>query len=128
MTYVTLGPYVGSIPLAHRESCAVRRHDISGVPGAFLLSNVLDHDECLFFIAAAEAMKYTPDAVDGIDNITLIADEHLAGMHKSAPAHVTCTFAGLPPYYDTCTGCWRAALSSRCDLRQVQVVAHRFDS
>ena len=47
------------------------------VPGAFLLSNFLDCDECQYLISAAEEMKYTPDAVDGIDNVTMIADEQL---------------------------------------------------
>eukprot|EP00598_Pedospumella_elongata_P006924 CAMPEP_0184968578 /NCGR_PEP_ID=MMETSP1098-20130426/1596_1 /TAXON_ID=89044 /ORGANISM="Spumella elongata, Strain CCAP 955/1" /LENGTH=671 /DNA_ID=CAMNT_0027490221 /DNA_START=24 /DNA_END=2039 /DNA_ORIENTATION=- len=55
------------------------RHDIPAVPGAMLLTGVLTPVECAQFIVAAERLGYTPDAVDGIDNVVWLADESLLG-------------------------------------------------
>ena len=45
------------------------------MPGAFVLCDVLTSDECERLVQAAEAIKFTPDVVEGIDNITLISDQ-----------------------------------------------------
>eukprot|EP01032_Pedospumella_encystans_P005830 gene5830-6963_t len=44
-----------------------------------LLTGVLTPVECAQFIVAAERLGYTPDAVDGIDNVVWLADESLLG-------------------------------------------------
>lgn len=53
------------------------RHDIPDIPGAMLLSGVLSPLECAQFIVAAERMGYTPDSVDGIDNVVWLGDVSL---------------------------------------------------
>lgn len=53
------------------------RHHVPHVPGAMLLTGVLTPHECSQFISAAEALGYSPDAVDGIDNIVWLADSSL---------------------------------------------------
>jgi len=40
----------------------VQRHDVPGVQGAFVLSNVLAVDECEQILRLSEAMGYTEDA------------------------------------------------------------------
>ena len=40
----------------------VQRHDVPGVQGAFVLSNVLAVDECEQILRLSEAMGYAPDA------------------------------------------------------------------
>jgi hypothetical protein len=47
------------------------------VAGAFLMLNVLSPFECAQLIACASEMGYTPDAVDGIDNVVWLADASL---------------------------------------------------
>jgi hypothetical protein len=42
-----------------------------------VLLNVLSHAECAQLIACASTMGYTPDAVDGIDNVVWLADASL---------------------------------------------------
>lgn len=39
----------------------VHRSEVPGVPGAFAMTNVLTHAECLQMVAAAEAVGYVPD-------------------------------------------------------------------
>ena len=56
------------------------RVDVPGVPGAFVLRNILSESECDYLISAAETMKYTPDVVEGIDNLTIIADQNLLNV------------------------------------------------
>lgn len=53
------------------------RHDVPHVPGAMLLTGILTPLECAQFIVAAERLGYTPDAVDGIDNVVWLADDAL---------------------------------------------------
>lgn len=50
---------------------------VPGVAGAFLILNVLSRSECDQLIACASTMGYTPDAVDGIDNVVWLADASL---------------------------------------------------
>lgn len=52
-----------------------QRHDIPSVPGAFLITDVLSPVECAQLMLAAEKIGYTPDAVDGIDNVVWLADD-----------------------------------------------------
>ena len=56
---------------------AVKRHNVPHVPGAFILTNVLTPSECAQFIRIAEQIQYTPDAVDGIDNIQWLASDDI---------------------------------------------------
>ena len=58
-------------------STNTNRHDVPHVPGAFILTNVLTPNECTQFIRIAEQIKYTPDAVDGIDNIQWLASDDI---------------------------------------------------
>ena len=53
------------------------RVDVEKVNGTFLMQNVLSKEECSQLIAAAEAIGYSHDAVEGIDNIVLFADDSL---------------------------------------------------
>jgi hypothetical protein len=53
------------------------RVDIEKVAGTFLMQNVLSTEECSQLICAAEAIGYSHDAVAGIDNIVLCADDSL---------------------------------------------------
>jgi hypothetical protein len=53
------------------------RYDIPHVPGAFILTGILSTEECSRFIEAAEKIGYTPDAVDGIDNVVWLADDDM---------------------------------------------------
>lgn len=62
-----------SIPLPALATRA-HRHDVPNVPGAFIMTGVLSQVECGQFIAAAEAIGFVPDAVDGIDNLVLYSD------------------------------------------------------
>jgi len=59
-----------STSAAHR-----RRLDVPGVPGAFLMTNILSTRECTRIVQVAEAIGFKPDAVDNIDNIVWLADE-----------------------------------------------------
>jgi hypothetical protein len=51
-----------------------RRLDVPGVPGAFLMTNILSPRECARIVSVAEQIGYKPDAVDNIDNIVWLAD------------------------------------------------------
>eukprot|EP00428_Durinskia_dybowskii_P083860 CAMPEP_0170442112 /NCGR_PEP_ID=MMETSP0117_2-20130122/47246_1 /TAXON_ID=400756 /ORGANISM="Durinskia baltica, Strain CSIRO CS-38" /LENGTH=292 /DNA_ID=CAMNT_0010702683 /DNA_START=71 /DNA_END=946 /DNA_ORIENTATION=- len=62
--------------LAPTRPCPVR-HDVPHVPGAMLLTGILTPIECAQFLCAAERLGYTPDAVDGIDNVVWLADDSL---------------------------------------------------
>jgi hypothetical protein len=53
------------------------RVDIEKVAGTFLMQNVLSTEECSQLICAAESIGYSHDAVAGIDNIVLCADDSL---------------------------------------------------
>jgi hypothetical protein len=70
------------------------RHDVPGVPGSFLMTNVLTADECAQFILAAEHIGYIPDAVDGIDNVQWLADPSILNTVLGRCSHL------LPPYID----------------------------
>ena len=77
---------------------AVRRIDVPGVPGAFVLTDVMSATECAQMVRCAEALRFRPDepvrtkAADtsdvdaaaeagpyqtGIDNVEWLLDEHL---------------------------------------------------
>jgi len=66
-------------PAAAAAAAAVpaRRVDVPHLPGVFLLENVLTKGDCDRLIAAAESIGYVPDAVEGIDNLQLYADDTL---------------------------------------------------
>ena len=55
----------------------LNRVDVPEVPGTFLMQNVLTNEECLQLISVAEAIGYSHDAVAGIDNIVLFADDSI---------------------------------------------------
>ena len=62
----------------------VKRFDVEGVPGAFVLSHVLTEDECTSIAELSEAMGYTEDAPVSLgrrirrnENCVLIADDSL---------------------------------------------------
>lgn len=63
-------PYLNDAP--HPQ-----KFDIPNVPGAFLITGALTPYECDQFMAAAEAIQYSPEAVLGIDNVTMLADDTL---------------------------------------------------
>ena len=69
----------GTIPFSSSSSSSLssrrRRVDVPGVPGAFLMTDVLSARECERIIEVAEGIGYKPDAVDDIDNIVWLADE-----------------------------------------------------
>jgi hypothetical protein len=77
----------GTISLAPRIKDCVTRCDVTSVPGAFLLLNLLSHAECVRIIAAAEAIGYAVDAVPGIEALQLIANESLLSsvFSRAAP-------------------------------------------
>ena len=54
-----------------------RKRDVEMVAGTFMVQNVLSSSECSQLIAAAEAIGFSHDAVAGIDNIVLYADDSL---------------------------------------------------
>eukprot|EP00596_Hydrurales_sp_CCMP1899_P000668 CAMPEP_0119033850 /NCGR_PEP_ID=MMETSP1177-20130426/914_1 /TAXON_ID=2985 /ORGANISM="Ochromonas sp, Strain CCMP1899" /LENGTH=520 /DNA_ID=CAMNT_0006990919 /DNA_START=129 /DNA_END=1691 /DNA_ORIENTATION=+ len=56
---------------------ACTKINVPKVAGTFLLQNVLSAEECSQIIATAEAIGYSHDAVEGIDNIVLYADDSL---------------------------------------------------
>ena len=56
---------------------SVTKIPIPSVSGAFLCANVLSQSECHRFIAAAEAIGFTPDAVPGIEALQWLADTSL---------------------------------------------------
>ena len=70
----TMAPGSISFPT---NSLPSKRCDVENVAGAFLIQNVLSVDECCQLTAAAEAIGFAHDAVAGIDNIVLYADESL---------------------------------------------------
>jgi len=57
------------------RTVAASRHDVPGVPGAFVLRNALSVAECCQLILAAEHMQYAPDTVDGIEGVVWLGDE-----------------------------------------------------
>ena len=67
----------------------VQRHDVPGVQGAFVLSNVLAVDECEQILRLSEAMGYTEDAL----TLTLTPNPHLRPHHRPHhhphPNHIT---------------------------------------
>ena len=65
-----------TISFKETELCALRT-DIPGVPDTFLIRNVLSVDECNQFVSVAETIGFSHDAVEGIDNIVLYADNSL---------------------------------------------------
>ena len=65
-----------SIIFVHR-AVTQRKRDVAKVAGTFLIQNVLSNNECAQLIAAAEAIGFSHDAVAGIDNIVLYADDSL---------------------------------------------------
>ena len=69
----------GAINLGSTSNYNYHRHDVLGVAGSFLLSNILTKAECEKLINAAECLGYSSDVAVGIDNVTLIADEYLVG-------------------------------------------------
>ena len=77
------------------------RYDVPSVPGAILMTDILTPSECHQFIAAAEAIGYAPDAVDGIDNVVWLADDSLVDTifdrcKKLLPQHLnSCALAGI---------------------------------
>lgn len=60
-----------------RMESSARRLDVPGVFNTFLMQNVLSSDECNQLIYIAETIGYSHDAVEGIDNIVLYADDSL---------------------------------------------------
>ena len=56
---------------------ALARHDVPGVPGAFLLPGVLARAECSQLLHAAEAIGFARDGIDGIGAVVWLADESL---------------------------------------------------
>ena len=70
----TMAPYsITFVPRALKE----RKREVEKVAGTFLIQNVLSSRECSQLIAAAEAIGFSHDAVAGIDNIVLYADDSL---------------------------------------------------
>jgi hypothetical protein len=68
--------------LALKAPLRVSRNDISEVPGAFQLLNVLSAQECQAFMDTTEALGYLPDAPVSLsrdvrhnDNVTWVVDE-----------------------------------------------------
>ena len=64
------------------DKMAIERRDISGVPGAFQLLNVLTPQECQRLINATESLGYLPDAPVSLprdvrhnDNLTMVVDQ-----------------------------------------------------
>ncbi len=55
-------------------------------------AHVLSPAECSQLIACASAMGYTPDAVDGIDNVVWLAD---ASLLEPLVARVSCLMPKL---------------------------------
>ena len=83
------------------NSVSPTRYDVPGVPGAFVLCNILTEKECDYLVSAAEALKFTPDVVEGIDNLTMIADQHLVDVIYSRsnelmpPSIGGCSLSGI---------------------------------
>ena len=70
----TMAPHsINLMPRAIKQ----RKRDVEKVAGTFLIQNVLSSKECSQLIAAAEAIGFSHDAVAGIDNIVLYADDSL---------------------------------------------------
>ena len=65
-----------TISFKESELCAIKT-DVPGVSDTFLMLNVLSGDECNQLISVAETIGYCHDAVEGIDNIVLFADNSL---------------------------------------------------
>eukprot|EP00931_Biecheleriopsis_adriatica_P072758 TRINITY_DN47170_c0_g1_i1.p1 TRINITY_DN47170_c0_g1~~TRINITY_DN47170_c0_g1_i1.p1 ORF type:complete len:696 (+),score=167.85 TRINITY_DN47170_c0_g1_i1:44-2089(+) len=69
------------LPLDVTPSRPTQRHDVPGVTGAFVLSDVLSHDECHALRQATEAMGYRPDVPlssqldERAHNVVLMATE-----------------------------------------------------
>jgi len=88
---------------ASSARCAppIQRHDVPGVPGAFLLPGVLSPRECSQLLHAAEAIGYARDGIDGIGAVVWLADESLLGpiferVRSALPAHVGgCPLRGI---------------------------------
>ncbi len=52
---------VGAIKMEEGQGSKVKRVDVPGVPGAFLLTDVLSREECSQIISAAETFGFTAD-------------------------------------------------------------------
>lgn len=61
-----------SIPLTD-ESLPTKRYDVPNVPNAFMLSNILTHDECLSLIKMAEAREMIADQPAGGSAINMVS-------------------------------------------------------
>lgn len=66
-----------SILFNDAQSPPPTRHDVPGVPGAFLLSHVLSPCEYAQLVHTAEGIGYTRDGIDGIGALVWLADASL---------------------------------------------------
>ena len=64
-----------SVPPSVAVSEEPKCYEIPHVPGAFIMTNILRPSECCQLMLAADTMEYTPDAVDGIDNVIWLGDD-----------------------------------------------------
>eukprot|EP00193_Tetraselmis_chui_P017431 CAMPEP_0177783964 /NCGR_PEP_ID=MMETSP0491_2-20121128/19416_1 /TAXON_ID=63592 /ORGANISM="Tetraselmis chuii, Strain PLY429" /LENGTH=296 /DNA_ID=CAMNT_0019304635 /DNA_START=188 /DNA_END=1078 /DNA_ORIENTATION=- len=76
----------GAVPFQDEAAGAARRVDVPGVPGAFLVTQLLTPTECAAIIRLSEAMGYTEDAPVSLgrnirqnENCVWIADDTLTG-------------------------------------------------
>lgn len=53
------------------------RVDVPGVPGGFVMRNILSNDECDHWLNIAHMMKFAPDAVVGINHVLWLAEDKL---------------------------------------------------
>jgi hypothetical protein len=67
----------GAVPYDSPAPPLPSMHPVPNVPGAMLLADVLSHAECGRLIAAAEALGYARDGVDGIGAVVWLADDSL---------------------------------------------------
>lgn len=64
-------------PLAPTPATPVTRHQVPGVPNAFLLADVLSLDECRAIVGAAEAVGFAPDQPVGDEGASVLAHVRL---------------------------------------------------
>ncbi len=83
----------------------IKRHDVPGCPGAFVLTDVLDPDECAQLRAMSESIDvgYIKDAVDGIDTFNMLAHSTL-----------------LEPLYDRCKSLLPSSLTVKGHKRHLR--------
>jgi hypothetical protein len=78
-----------------QESSSIRAN-VPGVPGAFVMTNVLSHDECDQWLEFANAIGYAPDTVVGINHVLWLAEDDLIhSLFKRCKRH-------LPSHIDGC--------------------------